>query len=96
MSKHFTGNKITASHTTAIDAAKNVIEAAQKLDQVTKISLSLIKVNLPHSEKRMKVQPVTGGIKLTIRGGSTVQEIFVYTNFPKEVEHLLYQAFNKR
>ena len=43
MAKHKTGGKITTSHTSIIDAALPVVEAAEKLPEVTKISLGIIK-----------------------------------------------------
>jgi len=44
MSPHRAGKKFTSSHTTLIDAAEELVDAAAKLSEVTKISLGEIKV----------------------------------------------------
>lgn len=93
---HASGGKITGSHTTIIDAAKAVIDAAKKSDLVTKIALGFIKANLPTGKKSMKAGEITGGLSLKIRGVNTLQTIFIYTDNPKKVEHLLYQTFNEK
>jgi hypothetical protein len=80
MPAHKTGKKITTSHTSIIDAAIPVVEAAEKLPEVTKISLGIIKqVGKSRGQHRVKFQPIVGGWKITVRGSSTVQEIYVYT-----------------
>ena len=81
MPTHKTGKKITASHTSIIDAAFPVVAAAEKLPQVTKISLGIIKqVGKSRGQHRIKLLPIFGGWKITVRGSSTVQEIYVYTD----------------
>ena len=83
MAKHKSGGKITASHSSIIDAAVPVVEAAEKLPEVTKISLGIIKqVGKGRRQRRVKFLPITGGWKLTVRGSATVQEIFIYTGQP--------------
>ena len=80
MPNHKSGGKITASHTTIIDAARPIVEAAEKLPEVTKISLGIIKqVGKSGMRRRIKFLPITGGWKLTVRGSASVQEIYVYT-----------------
>jgi hypothetical protein len=83
MPSHKTGKKITASHTSVIDAAIPVVEAAERLPQVSKISLGIIKqVGKSRGRHRMKFLPIVGGWKVTVRGSSTVQELYVYTEDP--------------
>ena len=80
MPNHRSGGKITASHSSIIDAALPVVAAAEKLPEVSKISLGVIKqVGKSGRRRRIKFLPITGGWKLTVRGSATVQEIFVYT-----------------
>jgi hypothetical protein len=80
MPAHRTGKKITTSHTSIIDAAIPVVEAAERLPEVTKISLGIIKqVGKSRGQHRIKFLPIFGGWKITVRGSSTVQEIYVYT-----------------
>ena len=94
MAKHKTGGKITTSHTSIIDAALPVVEAAEKLPEVTKISLGIIKqVGKSRGQHRMKFLPITGGWKLTVRGSSTVQEIYVYSESTKTTKESLESCF---
>ena len=80
MPTHKTGRKITTSHTSIIDAAIPVVKAAERLPDVSKISLGIIKqVGKSRGQHRLKFQPIVGGWKITVRGSSTVQEIYVYT-----------------
>lgn len=80
MVKHKSGGKITTSHTSVIDAAFPIVAAAEKLPEVTKISLGIIKqAGKAGRQRRLKFLPITGGWKLTVRGSATVQEIFIYT-----------------
>jgi hypothetical protein len=80
MPSHKTGKKITTSHTSIIDAAIPVVEAAERLPQVTKISLGIIKqVGKSRGQHRIKFLPIIGGWKVTVRGSSTVQELYIYT-----------------
>jgi hypothetical protein len=80
MPAHKTGKKITTSHTSIIDAAVPLVEAAERLPEVTKISLGMIKqVGKSRGQHRIKFLPIFGGWKITVRGSSTVQEIYIYT-----------------
>lgn len=80
MPAHKTGRKITTNHTSIIDAAIPIVEAAERLPEVSKISLGIIKqVGKSRGQHRIKLLPITGGWKITVRGSSTVQEIYVYT-----------------
>ena len=94
MAKHKTGGKITTSHTSIIDAALPVVEAAEKLPEVTKISLGIIKqVGKSRGQHRMKFLQITGGWKLTVRGSSTVQEIYVYSESTTTTKDSLESCF---
>ena len=80
MAKHKSGGKITANHSSLIDAAFPIVEAAERLPEVNKISLGFIKqAGKSRGTTRMKFLSIVGGWKLTVRGSSTVQEIFIYT-----------------
>jgi len=96
MPRHKTGRKITTSHTSIIDAAVPVVEAAEKLSEVTKISLGIIKQVGKASrggQQRLKFLPIVGGWKITIRGSATIQEVYVYTNEPKNTRQALQKGF---
>jgi len=95
MAKHKSGGKITANHSSLIDAAFPVVEAAEKLPEVSKISLGFIKTTgKSRGIIRMKFSPIGGGWKITVRGSSTVQEIFIYTSDADETKTLLQSRFD--
>lgn len=80
-----THKKITRSHTSAIEKADEVVSLIQKLPEVTKISLGIIK-HIGVGKPAVKFHPITGGFKAVIRGNISIQEIFVYTKDPDEVQ----------
>jgi len=71
--------KLTDTHSTATETAAIVIEALAKLDAVTKISLGAI-THIGGGERRLKCLPITGGLKVVVRGSGAVQDLFVYTS----------------
>lgn len=84
------GKKSGGSHTTLIDAAEPLVERAEKMPQVTKIALGYIKPTPGKTGKRrVKFTPIQGGIKATIRGNTSIQEIWIYTNSPEQVQQEL-------
>jgi len=96
MGKH-AGAKFNGRHTTAIEAAEDVIKTANKHKEATKIILGPIEQTRQGSgARRMKVKDVPAGLELTIRGGSRVQTIYVYTQNQHGVASALDEAFNKR
>lgn len=95
MAKHKTGKKITATHTSIIEAALPVVEAAERLLEVTKISLGIIKqIGISRGQHRIKFQPITGGWKLTVRGSSSVQEIYIYSESAVDTKNSLEAGFH--
>ncbi len=94
MPKHKSGGKITTSHTSLTDAAFSIVEAAEKLSEVNKISLGVIKrVDKSRGPRIIKFLPIVGGWKLTIRGSTSVQEIYIYTNQADKTKSLLETMF---
>lgn len=79
MSKKLAGKKITDSHSTIISEAYALVQCAEKLDQVTKISLGIIR---PCSGGRgkifLKIKDTQSGLEAIIRGNSSVQTIYLY------------------
>jgi len=75
---------LTRSHTTLIDAAAPLVDYLQTCEEVSKISLGLIK-NIGKGQTGLKFHAVTGGWKVTIRGNVSLQEIIVYTADPERV-----------
>lgn len=77
MPAHKTGRKLTRSHTTITEKAKEVVTMLERLPEVTKISLGIIK-QIGLGKPAVKVHPITGGFRCTIRGNVSIQEVWVY------------------
>jgi hypothetical protein len=59
------------------------VEAAKACQHVSKIALGIIKPIRP-SQPHLKFTPVSGGLKMQVRGIHSVQIIWVYTNEPEK------------
>jgi hypothetical protein len=89
---HLQGGKFTASHTTVIDAAREPVIAAEKLDCVTKISLGHIK-KLPNGPISIKFMDEGEGCLLAkIRGVAFLQEIRIYTTDKQRTKETMSRA----
>ena len=92
-SGHLSGGKYTARHTTVIDAASLPAQAAARLACVSKISLGLIKT-LRNGPPAIKfTDEGTGCLLVKVRGGSSIQEIRVYTTDTEETQTVMQAAF---
>ena len=92
MAKHKNGGKITTSHTSLIDAAFSVVGAAEKLPEVDKISLGIIKqFGKSRGPRKIKFLPIIGGWKLTM--STSVQQIFIYTAQTDKTKSVLETMF---
>lgn len=78
------GGKFNGKHSTVIPDAVVAIEAAKACQYVSKISLGVINPVRP-SQRHLKFTPVSGGLKMQIRGIHAVQIIWVYTTEPDKV-----------
>ena len=63
---HRAGGKLTRSHTTLIDAVVPLVDFLQCRDEVSKISLGVIK-NVGKGSPGSKFHAVTGGWKVVVR-----------------------------
>jgi hypothetical protein len=81
---HRAGGKLTRSHTTLIDAAAPLVDHLQEREDVSKISLGIIK-NIGKGNPGLKFHRVTGGWKVVVRGNVSLQELVVYTSDPDRV-----------
>ena len=73
-----THKKLTRSHTSAIELVEEVVSVIQKMPEVSKISLGIIK-HIGVGRPTVKFHAITGGTKAVIRGNISIQEIYVYT-----------------
>ena len=81
MTPHRSGGKFAGSHTTLIDAAEELVDAARSLPEVTKISLGEIKV-IGKGMRNIKFIAIDSGWKCVVRGNTSRQYIFIYTTDP--------------
>lgn len=88
MALHRAGGKLTRSHTTVIDAVAPVVDLLQTTESVSKISLGIIK-QIGKGPQGIKFHTITGGLRLVIRGNTSLQEIMVYTTDPEGIKSLL-------
>lgn len=91
MSRHFAGGKITGSHTTLIEAAKPVVNTAEKLKEVNKICLGIITVS--KSKKRLKFKPILAGWEVIVYGPKALQTLYIYTSNPEKTKRAIEEAF---
>jgi hypothetical protein len=67
-----------------IPSAVPAVEAARDCPHVTKIALGVI-TPIRAAEEHLKFTPVSGGLKMQVRGTHAVQVFWVYTTRPDEV-----------
>ncbi|MBK7825673.1 DUF2103 domain-containing protein [Nannocystis sp.] len=77
MPAHKTGRKLTRSHTTITERARDVVTMLERLPEVTKISLGIIK-QIGLGKPAVKCHPITGGFRCIVRGNTSIQEVWVY------------------
>jgi hypothetical protein len=78
------GSKFNGRHSTVIDSAIAAVEAARDCPHVSKIALGII-TPLRSGKPHLKFNPVSGGLKMQVRGAHAVQIIWLYTTRPDEV-----------
>jgi hypothetical protein len=78
------GSKFNGRHSTVIPSAIPAVEAARDCPHVTKIALGVI-TPIRAAEEHLKFTPVSGGLKMQVRGTHAVQVFYVYTTRPDEV-----------
>lgn len=84
------GKKSAGSHTTLIEAVQPLIKEAEKISEVGRIALGIIKPTPGRTGKRrVKFIKINGGLLLKVRGNTSVQEIRIYTDYPNKVQRLL-------
>jgi hypothetical protein len=89
------GGKFNGKHSTVIPDAVVAIEAAKACRYVSKIALGIINPVRP-SQPHLKFTPVSGGLKMQVRGVNAVQIIWVYTTEPDKVIAEVTEKWNTR
>ena len=78
------GSKFNGRHSTVIPGAIAAVEAARDCSHVSKIALGVI-TPLRAGKPHLKFNPVSGELKMQVRGTHAVQIIWLYTTRPDEV-----------
>jgi hypothetical protein len=89
------GAKFNGRHSTVIPSAIPVVEAARDCPHVTKIALGVI-TPVRAAEERLKFTPVSGGLKMQVRGSHAVQIFWLYTTRPEDVIAEITNKWNER
>lgn len=82
------GKKISNRHSTFLNGAAPIIEAAKGLDEVKKVVISEI-VHLGGGPRRLKVVAIPAGLRVVVRMANAQQTLYVYTSAPDLVERAL-------
>ena len=77
------GAKFNGRHSTVIPSAIPAVEAARDCAEVSKIALGVI-TPMRASEEHLKFTPVSGGLKMQVRGTHAVQVFWLYTTRPDD------------
>ena len=77
------GPKFNGRHSTVIPSAIPAVEAARDSPHVTKIGLGVI-TPIKSGDEHLKFTPVSGGLKMQVRGTHAVQVFWVYTTRPED------------
>lgn len=86
--------KITQAHSTVIEPAELAVKVAGKAPEVNRISLGYIRAGLRSAPRRIKVTELeTGALRVMVRGGSSVQELMVYSEDPGRTKERLEKAY---
>ena len=83
------GGKITASHGSTTETAAIIVSAATKFEEVTKVSLGIIKHIGGGGKRRIKITSVPAGLKVVVRGSGSVQDLFIFTGKPEVTQKKL-------
>jgi hypothetical protein len=77
------GAKFNGRHSTVIPDAIAAVEAARDCPHVSKIALGVI-TPLRSGPEHLKFSPVSGGLKMQVRGAHAVQIFWLYTTRPED------------
>ncbi len=75
---HLAGKKFSKSHTTSVKAATKLGKFLARQESAAKIILGEIRP-IAVGPRRLKIQPIDAGLRLTVRDTSAVQTVYAYT-----------------
>ena len=91
---HLAGKKITKSHSTIIKAADKLITKLIKSPLIGKVSIGQIKV-IGAGPQKIKIIEQPAGLKLTVRGSTSIQNFFIYTDQKSATTGLINSLWNE-
>ena len=86
------GSKLSSRHSTVIEYAIPLIEAAKRHEAVSKIVLAEI-ARVGGGNPRVKFVPIPAGLRMVVRGPNNQQVIFLYTSQASTVQTFLKNAW---
>jgi hypothetical protein len=89
------GPKFNGRHSTVIPSAIRAVEAARDCAHVSKIALGII-TPIRAAQEHLKFTPVSGGLKMQVRGTHAVQIFWLYTTRPEDVMAEITKKWNER
>ncbi|HVO98271.1 MAG TPA: hypothetical protein VMT15_09410 [Bryobacteraceae bacterium] len=89
------GPKFNGRHSTVIPSAIPAVEGARDCEHVTKIALGVI-TPLKAGTEHLKFSPVSGGLKMQVRGVHAVQIFWLYTTEPDQVIEQVTKRWEER
>jgi hypothetical protein len=89
------GAKFNGRHSTVIPSAIPAVEAARDCAEVSKIALGVI-TPIRASQEHLKFTPVSGGLKMQVRGTHAVQVFWLYTTRPEDVIQAITKKWEAR
>lgn len=92
---HIAGKKVAKGHSTIIDEADKLMKFLYRQPLVEKIVTGEIK-HIEHGPRRIKITPISAGLKLMVRGINARQILFVYTAEQAIISKLIEEFWKKR
>jgi hypothetical protein len=89
------GPKFNGRHSTVIPSAVPAVEAARDCEHVSKIALGVI-TPIKAGQEHLKFMPVSGGLKMQVRGTHAVQVFWLYTTRPEAAVEEITRAWERR
>lgn len=89
------GPKFNGRHSTVIPSAIPAVEAARDCELVSKIALGVI-TPIKAGKEHLKFIPVSGGLKMQVRGVHAVQIFWLYTTEPDRVIEQVTKQWEER
>ena len=91
---HKSGGKIGGRHTTVSEHAIKVVDFAEKLPEVTRISIGRLTAGIKNAPHCIKLVERSGGLLVKVRGSNTIQEFTIYSNDVRRTINAIKENFS--